>query len=46
MAEQMVEPAVKKICISLAAGQNPYESVLDAVLEVINIHVQETNGCI
>ncbi len=46
MAEQMVEPAVKKICISLAADQNPYESVLDAVLEVINIHVQETNGCI
>ncbi|MDP7061769.1 MAG: nitrate reductase molybdenum cofactor assembly chaperone [Planctomycetota bacterium] len=46
MAEEMVEPAVKKICISLAADQNPYESVLDAVLEIINLHVQETNGCI
>ncbi|MHC4822945.1 MAG: nitrate reductase molybdenum cofactor assembly chaperone [Planctomycetota bacterium] len=42
LAEEMVEPSVKKICISLASGQNPYETVLDAVLEVINLHVQET----
>lgn len=42
LAEEMVEPSVKKICVSLASGQNPYETVLDAVLEVINLHVQET----
>ena len=46
IAGQMVGPAVKKICISLAADQNPYESALDAVLEIINLHVQETNVCI
>jgi len=45
LALEVVEPAVKKICVSLDSGQNPYESVLDAVLEVITLHVQETNGC-
>lgn len=41
LAEGMVEPAVKKICVSLAAGANPYEYLLDAVLAVVNLHLQE-----
>ncbi len=44
MAEMAAIPAVKKICVSLAANQNPYESVLDAVLVVLNLHVQQPNG--
>jgi nitrate reductase assembly molybdenum cofactor insertion protein NarJ len=42
MATEMVEPSVAKICVSLAAGENPWESVLDALLKVVNIHAQLT----
>ena len=45
LAVNAAAPAAKKICVSLAAGDNPYESVLDAVLEVLNLVVQEPNGC-
>ncbi|HJM39792.1 MAG: molecular chaperone TorD family protein [Planctomycetota bacterium] len=44
LSQNVAIPAVKKICVSLAANDNPYEPVLDAVLAVLNMHVQETNG--
>ncbi len=45
LVEEVAVPAVTKVCISLAADENPYESVLDAVLVVLNQHVQNQNGC-
>ncbi|MBT3340842.1 MAG: nitrate reductase molybdenum cofactor assembly chaperone [Planctomycetes bacterium] len=46
LVEEVAVPAVTKVCISLAADENPYESVLDAVLVVLNQHVQNQNGCL
>jgi nitrate reductase assembly molybdenum cofactor insertion protein NarJ len=45
LARSAVKPALRKAVVSLSAGENPYESVLDAVLEVIKSHVQESNRC-
>jgi nitrate reductase assembly molybdenum cofactor insertion protein NarJ len=45
LARSAIKPALRKAVISLSAGQNPYEPVLDAVLEAIKYHVQESNRC-
>ncbi len=45
LAEYTALPAVKKIGVSLAAGQNPYEAVMDAALIVLQSHVHTNNGC-
>ena len=44
LATEAVKPAVRKIIVSLTAGQNPYEPVLDAVLEVVRLHIKETHS--
>jgi len=38
LAEESVIPAVKKMAVNLAVNENPYESVLDAVLEILAMH--------
>ncbi|MBC8405350.1 MAG: nitrate reductase molybdenum cofactor assembly chaperone [Planctomycetes bacterium] len=42
LAADTVKPAVRKILVSLAADQNPYEPVLDAVLQVTRQHAQQS----
>jgi len=38
LASESVVPAVKKMAVNLAVNENPYEKVLDAVLEVLAMH--------
>jgi nitrate reductase delta subunit len=45
LAVEAVEPSVRKISVSLAAGDNPYESVMDAVLAILELHQTEVNRC-
>ncbi len=39
LAAQTVIPSVERIAVALAAGAHPYEGVLDAVLEVLKLHL-------
>jgi nitrate reductase molybdenum cofactor assembly chaperone NarJ/NarW len=41
LSAEVVKPAVRKILVSLAADQNPYEPVLDALLHMIRHHAQQ-----
>ena len=45
LAKDIVAPAVEKVCVSLAAGGNPYEAVMDAVVATLELHQLESNGC-
>ncbi|MFQ5748840.1 MAG: nitrate reductase molybdenum cofactor assembly chaperone [Planctomycetota bacterium] len=38
LADESAIPAVKKMAVNLAVNENPYEGVLDAVLEVLAMH--------
>ncbi len=42
LSANVIKPAVRKILVSLAADQNPYEPVLDAVLHMIRHHAQQS----
>jgi len=46
LADEVVIPSVKKIAVALAAGAHPYEGVLDAVLDVLKLHLAaQPEGC-
>ncbi len=45
LAARAALPALKKVAVSLAAGENPYEAVVDAAIQVLNRLAGKENGC-